>query len=121
MDFWDFFFWFLFAWVAVASIWVFVAVVFDLFRDHDLSGVAKAVWLIFLVLLPLLGVLFYLITRGDAMAARNAQVMPDPARASSTGDASASKAEEIERAQSLLSSGAITRDEFDALKASALT
>ena len=118
MDFLDFFFWFLFVWVAVASIWVFVAVIFDLFRDDSLSGMAKALWMIFLVLLPFLGVLAYLISRGDAMAARNVQLARDSSRHGATPDAS--KAAEIERAQSLLTSGAITSEEFDALKASAL-
>ena len=55
-------FFLLFAWI-----WILITVIMDLFRDHKLSGVAKAVWVFFLVFLPFFGVLLYLIVRGGGM------------------------------------------------------
>jgi hypothetical protein len=56
-------FFLLFAWI-----WILISIIGDLFRDHELSGVAKAVWVFFLVFLPFLGVLLYLIVRGNGCA-----------------------------------------------------
>jgi hypothetical protein len=58
-------FFLLFAWISIL-----ISILSDLFRDHKLSGVAKAVWVFFLVFLPLFGVLLYLIVRGDEMRDR---------------------------------------------------
>jgi Phospholipase_D-nuclease N-terminal len=58
-------FFLLFAWI-----WILISIIGDLFRDHELSGVAKAVWVFFLVFLPFLGVLLYLIVRGNGMRDR---------------------------------------------------
>jgi uncharacterized protein (DUF58 family) len=58
-------FFLLFAWI-----WILISIIGDLFRDHELSGVAKAVWVFFLVFLPFLGVLLYLVVRGDGMRDR---------------------------------------------------
>jgi Phospholipase_D-nuclease N-terminal/Short C-terminal domain len=99
-------------------------VVGDVFRRRDISGGKKAVWLIFLVLVPFLGVLSYLIADGDGMAERNAE-----ATAAARGEmdeyvrsvaGSGGAAAEIERAKGLLDSGAISQTEFDAIKAKAL-
>ena len=73
MSFLDFLLWFLWIWFVVVCIWAFVWIVIDVFRDHTLNGWAKAGWLILLVVLPLLGVLIYLIARGHSIAAREAQ------------------------------------------------
>ena len=65
-------FFLLFAWI-----WILISVISDLFRDHELSGVAKAVWVFFLVFLPFLGVLLYLIVRGDGMRDRTIKAQVD--------------------------------------------
>lgn len=100
-------------------------VVFDLFRDHELSGWAKAGWLIFIVVLPYLGLLIYLIARGKGMAERSARqqeasrkAMDDYVRATAGGGGG--PATEIAQAKSLLDSGAITQEEFEAVKRKAL-
>jgi hypothetical protein len=107
-------------------VWIFIWIFIDIFRDHTLGGWAKALWVIFLIVLPFLGALIYLIARGGSMAKRQAKDAAAAAQANAAyirdvaGTSAASPAAEIERAQGLLSSGAITQDEFDALKAKAL-
>ena len=65
-------FFLLFAWI-----WILISIIWDLFRDHELSGVAKAVWVFFLVFLPFLGVLLYLIVRGNGMRDRTIKAQVD--------------------------------------------
>jgi ABC-type multidrug transport system fused ATPase/permease subunit len=108
--------------------WLLLTIFSDLFRDHDLSGGAKALWVIFLVFIPFLGILVYLIARGHGMAERAAKAqaraqeqMNAQIRAAAGTSASASAAEQIAQAKSLLDSGAINQAEFDKLKAAALT
>jgi Phospholipase_D-nuclease N-terminal/Short C-terminal domain len=111
-----------FAWVA--WIWILIVIIGDLFRRHDTSGWAKALWVIFLIVLPFLGVLVYLIANSSGMAERGAErarqgqeQMAEYVRSvSSSGGAAA----EIEKAKALLDSGAINQGEFEALKAKAL-
>jgi hypothetical protein len=100
-------------------------VIADIFRRHDAGGGKKALWLVFVILVPFLGVLVYLIANADDMARRSVErvqasqaQMDDYVRsvAASGGGATA----EIERAKSLLDSGAISQSEFEALKAKAL-
>jgi hypothetical protein len=94
------------------------------FRRRDIGGGKKAVWLIFILFVPFLGTLIYLIVNADDMAKRNAESaaaargdMDEYIRATaSTGGAAA----EIERAKGLLDSGAISQAEYDAIKAKAL-
>ena len=111
-----------------AFIWILITVLIDLFRDHELSGVAKALWVIFLIFLPLIGTIVYLIARGGGMheraakaAARQQKAMDEYIRqtASTTGGAGGA-AEQIAKGHELLASGAISQAEFDALKAKAL-
>ena len=111
-----------FAWVA--WIWVLIMIVSDLFRRHDKSGWGKAVWLIFLILLPFIGVLAYLIANGNGMAQRNAE-RTQAAQAQFTDyvqsvAGTGGSANEIAKAKELLDSGAITQPEFDKLKAKVL-
>ena len=114
-----FFFW-------VAWIWVLVIILGDLFRRHDTSGWAKAFWLIFLILIPFLGVLIYLIVNSTGMSERAAaQAEANKAQFDNYVQTVAAQqgtgtAGEIEKAKALLDSGAITQAEFDALKAKAL-
>jgi hypothetical protein len=111
-----------FAWVA----WLIILfrVIADIFRRHDTSGWGKAAWLIFVIVLPFLGVLIYLIANGDEMGkrdleqARAAQASMDDYVKSVAGSGGA--AAEIDKAKQLLDSGAITQAEFDAIKAKAL-
>lgn len=111
-----------FAWVA--WIWIAITVLIDLFRRRDLSGWAKALWVVFVIVLPFLGVLVYLLVYHDGMAERNnkdaaasqAQFDDYVRRTAGTGGA----AGEIEKAKQLLDSGTITQAEFDAIKARAL-
>jgi hypothetical protein len=112
-----------FAWVIF--IWMAITVLIDVFRRRDLSGWGKAGWTIFVVILPWIGVLIYLIAQHDGMAERRAKDVAashsqfDQAvrRAASTGG----PASEIEKAKQLLDSGAITQPEFEAIKSRALT
>jgi hypothetical protein len=99
-------------------------VIGDVFRRRDASGGKKALWLIFLLFVPFLGVFVYLIANSDDMAQRNAEQMAaaqgemDSYVRSVAGSSGASG--EIERAKGLLDSGAINQQEFDAIKAKAL-
>jgi membrane protease subunit (stomatin/prohibitin family) len=94
------------------------------FRRHDLSGWGKAGWTLFMIILPFLGALIYLIAQGDGMAQRRAQdvqgqrAQVDEYVRSVAG--SGGPAAEIEKAKQLLDSGAITQAEFDSIKAKAL-
>jgi hypothetical protein len=118
--FWDILI--IFAWVLF--IWIAIVVFTDIFRRRDISGWAKAAWIILIVLLPWIGVLIYLIVNHDGMAERNekqaqaAQAQMDQyvRQAAGTGG----PAGEIEAAKKLLDSGTITQEEFDSIKAKAL-
>jgi hypothetical protein len=106
-------------------IWLLITVFADIFRSDDLSGWAKALWTIFVVVLPYLGVLVYLIARGNKMgahAARDAQRHDDQMRAYVQSVAGTSgTAGEIERLADLREKGTITEDEFQQAKAKLLT
>jgi Phospholipase_D-nuclease N-terminal/Short C-terminal domain len=114
-----------FAWVA--WIWILVVILMDVFRRRDESGWVKALWVIFLIVLPFIGVLVYLIANHDGMAERSAQQakaqqaqMDDYVRSVAGSGGGGGAAAEIEKAKQLLESGAITQQEFDQLKAKAL-
>jgi hypothetical protein len=96
----------------------------DIFRRHDTSGWVKALWIIFVIVLPFLGVLIYLIANGDDMGRRDLErtrasraEFDDYVR---TVADSGGPAAEIDRAKQLLDSGAITQAEFEAIKSKAL-
>jgi hypothetical protein len=95
----------------------------DLFGRHDVSGWGKAAWALLIVILPLLGVLVYLLTQGKGMAERSAAASQ---RAKGEFDdyvrdvAGSGSADDIAKAKQLLDSGAIDADEFSRLKAKAL-
>jgi hypothetical protein len=99
--------------------WLLITVFSDVFRRHDISGGMKALWLIFVILLPYLGVFIYLISQSKSMAERNmkqVEAQQQYIRDVAGGGAAA----EIEKAKALLDSGAISQAEFDAIKAKAL-
>ena len=115
-------FWF-FIWVAAIFIWF--RCVFDMFSDRTLSGWGKAGWAIVLIFVPWLGALIYLIARGRSMGERQMQAVADAQvqqekYIKQVAASSTSPAEQITHAKGLLDSGAITQEEFDALKAKAL-
>jgi type VI protein secretion system component VasK len=125
MTFWDYLVWFFWFYIFVTCIFIFITVIIDVFRDHTLNGGAKALWIIFLVLVPYLAALIYLIVRGRSMAQRRAE-RSQAAQADandyirSVASSGSSPASEIEKAKSLLDSGSITQAEYDALKSKAL-
>ena len=112
-----------FAWVI--WIWMMVAILSDVFRRRDMSGWGKAAWTVFLIVLPFLGVLAYLIANHDGIAERRvkdaqvAQAEFDDYVKSVAKDGGGAAAE-IEKAKSLLDSGAINQSEYEALKARTL-
>jgi hypothetical protein len=113
-----FFFW-------IAWIWMLVIIISDVFR-RDTSGWAKAAWCIFLIFLPFLGALVYLIAHGSEMGERRMRDMQasqkqfDTYVRSVAADGGGGPASEIAKAKELLDSGAITQEEFASLKAKAL-
>ncbi|WP_314507353.1 SHOCT domain-containing protein [uncultured Microbacterium sp.] len=124
-SFGDLIWWFLWAFVFFTYLIALFAVIGDLFRDHKLSGWWKAVWIIFLIFVPFLTLLVYLIARGKGMSERGAAQAKEYKAAQdqyikSVAGAGASPAEEIGKAKSLLDSGAITQAEFDHIKTKAL-
>ena len=124
-SFWDFFWLLVWTFFFVMYLMVLFQIIADLFRDKDLSGWWKALWIIFLIIFPFLAAIIYLIARGRSMAERQAgqmreaQVATDQYIKSVAGQGS-SPADQIASAKSLLDSGAITQQEFEQLKAKAL-
>ena len=122
-DFWSVLAWFFWVYVLLAYLFALFAVIGDIFRDRELNGWLKAVWLIFLVFLPIITVLVYVIARGRQMSERSERSAARNREATDTyirNVAGTSSAEEIAKAQALLDSGAITQQEFATLKAKAL-
>ncbi len=111
-----------FAWII--WFWLLITVFSDLFRRHDTSGFAKVLWIIFVIVLPFLGVFIYMIVEHQGMTERSMRQAQD--QRSQMDDyvrsvaGSGGAAAEIEKAKGLLDSGAITQAEFDAIKAKAL-
>lgn len=112
-----FFLWIMWFWL-LFTVWT------DVFRRNDLSGWGKAGWLIFTIFLPFLGVFVYLISQNEGMTERNVQrargerAQFDEYVRETAGSGGA--AAEIEKAKALLDSGALTQEEFDAIKRKAL-
>ena len=105
--------------------WLLITIFADIFRRRDASGFTKTLWIIFVIVLPFLGVFIYLITNNEGMAQRNiekaqAQQEQMDAYVKSVAGSGGGAAAEIEKAKGLLDSGAISQAEFDAIKAKAL-
>src|SRR5512134_3108248 len=101
-------------------------VIFDIFRSEDLSGVKKAIWVIALLMFPFITLVVYLITRGDGLGQRNLAAAQQSKAATddyirSVAAPGGGVATEIEKAKGLLDSGAITAEEFSAIKSRLLT
>jgi type VI protein secretion system component VasK len=106
--------------------WLLITIFGDIFRSDDLGGVAKALWIIFIVLFIWLGVLVYFIVRGKGMQERSIKAMQAQQAAQReyiqtvAGSSATSASEEIARLADLRDKGAITEEEFQSLKAKAL-
>ncbi|MGD9527074.1 SHOCT domain-containing protein [Pseudonocardia sp.] len=123
MNLWDIFlsiFWFmlLFAWI-----WLLISIFADLFRDHELSGWAKAGWVLFIIIIPWLGALVYLIARGHSMnqraleqAGRQEQAFRQYVQQAAT-TSGPSVADEVAKLADLRDKGTISADEFEQAKA----
>ncbi|HWI97299.1 MAG TPA: PLDc N-terminal domain-containing protein [Solirubrobacterales bacterium] len=112
-------FFLLFAWI-----WILISIIGDLFRDHELSGVAKAVWVFFLVFLPFLGVLLYLIVRGNGMRDRTIKAQVDAKKQFDSyvreQAHAGSAADELHKLAELKEKGALSAEEYDQAKAKLL-
>lgn len=122
-NFWDLLTLIFSTFLFVAYLFILFQIVTDLFRDGEMGGVAKAIWIIALVFLPMLTAIVYIISRGKGMAARQQAAL---ARMKSESEsyirqvAGRSPAADIAEARSLLDAGTITQAEFERLKAKAL-
>ena len=110
-----------FAWVT--WFWLLITVFGDIFRRKDTSGFSKVFWMIFVIVLPFLGVFVYMIVNNEGMTNRNVEKLQ--AQRAATDEyirsVSGGGAAEIEKAKALLDSGAINQAEFERLKAQALS
>ena len=100
----------------VVWFWMIITVMVDLFRRHDLSGWAKVIWVIFLVVLPYIGVFAYLVTQSGSMARRSAE-QAEEAREQLRKVVGFSVADEIEKLDRLKASGSLSETEYKALRA----
>ena len=131
MTFWNIISLFFWSYVLIAYLVALFSVISDLFRDKSVGGFAKAIWVLFLIFVPFVTVLVYLIARGHGMGERSAkssrQAQDDTdnyirsvAATAPAAASSASPAEQITQAKALHQSGAITQAEYDSIKATAL-
>ena len=111
-----------FAWVV--WIWMMIMILSDVFRRRDISGWGKAAWVVFLIVLPFIGVLVYLVAQHDGMAERRSGDLRDAEAQMDdylrSVPAEQGPASEIAKAAQLRDSGAITQTEFETIKAQAL-
>jgi hypothetical protein len=117
--FWSMLWFFLF----IAWIWVLISVIADIFRSRDMGGGAKAFWVIFVIVIPWLGVLVYLIARGQGMAERSMQMAAQQEKATRAyiqEAAGSSSADELKKLADLKAAGVINDAEFAAQKAKLL-
>ena len=115
--------WFVEIFFFVVWFWLLMSIVSDLFRDHEASGVTKALWVVLVLIFPVFGILAYLILRGGGMAARAArsqQEARDRFASYVKSVAGDPPADQIQKAKALLDAGAIDRPEFERLKAKVL-
>jgi hypothetical protein len=122
----DFFLTMLYFFLFVIWIWLLIMVFTDIFRSRDIGGWAKALWSIFIIILPFLGVFVYLIARGGKMHERQAQEAAAQQQAfdqyvqQTAGTAGESTADQLHKLADLKNQGVLTDAEFDAQKAKIL-
>jgi hypothetical protein len=108
-------------------IWLLIVIFMDIFRSHDIGGFAKALWVIFVIVLPFLGVLIYLIARGGSMHERAAAQAVQQQKAfddyvrKTAGTSGSSDADELSKLADLKAKGVISDAEFEAQKAKILS
>ena len=123
MDFWEIIGYFFWGYILFSFIAILIALVFDVFRDPGLNGWAKAAWVLFLVIFPILASVVYVIARGGRMSERQGEFVRN--QRAQTDEyirsvAASSPADEIAKAKALLDSGSITAAEYEGLKSRAL-
>jgi uncharacterized membrane protein YcjF (UPF0283 family) len=122
----DFFLTMLYFFLFIIWIWLLIMVFMDIFRSHDLGGWAKALWVIFIIILPFLGVFVYLIARGGKMHERAAAQAAQQQKAfdqyvkQAAASPGESSADQLHKLADLKSSGVLTDAEFEAQKAKIL-
>ena len=126
MSFWDIVWFIIISFAFVSYLMALWWILGDLFQDSDLSGWAKAIWIVVLLFFPFLSVFIYLVTRGRKMAERSAQHAEARRQQQEAyikevaGSSKPTAVDEITKAQSLLDAHVISQEEFDRLKARAL-
>ena len=111
----------------VLWIWLLIYIFMDIFRSHDMGGFAKAIWVLFIIIIPLFGVLIYLIARGGSMheraeeAARQQQKAFDDYVKQAAGSSGGNSADELAKLADLKAKGVLTDAEFEAQKAKILS
>ncbi|HEX3318254.1 MAG TPA: SHOCT domain-containing protein [Solirubrobacteraceae bacterium] len=108
----------------VIWVWILITIMIDLFRDHELSGWLKAVWVFFLIFVPFITALIYLIARGKGMRERAISQQVEMQKASEQyikNVAGTSPVDELHKLNDLKEKGAISQEEFDRLKAQIVT
>jgi hypothetical protein len=119
----DFFWTILEIFIFVIWIWLAIMVFVDIFRSHDMGGWAKAAWVLFVVILPLLGIFVYLIVRGDGMHKREAEQAAQQQKAfdayvrQAAGTSADGSADELAKLADLKDRGVINDEEFARMKA----
>ena len=112
----EFLLWLVWIFLFVIWFWLLITIFADLFRRHDISGWAKAAWIIFVIVLPFLGILIYLITQSHGIAERNvkqAQAEQEQLRQI----VGTSSADELMKLDQLKASGSLTDDEYQKMRA----
>jgi hypothetical protein len=106
----------------VIWIWIFISIVVDVFRDHELGGFGKAAWLLFLIVVPFLSALIYLIARGNGMRDRAIKEATDMQKAQNAyiREVAGSPADDLVKLNELKEKGVLTQEEFDKAKAKSL-
>ncbi|PJI93401.1 SHOCT domain-containing protein [Luteimicrobium subarcticum] len=123
MDFWNYFWLVVEMFFFVAYLFLLFYIISDLFRDRETNGWVKAIWIVFLIFIPFLTALVYILARGNGMAQRQQAAVVEAKQATDSyirSVSGASPADQIAQAKELLDSGAIDQAEFEKLKASAL-
>jgi hypothetical protein len=123
-SFWDFFWLLIWSYIFVAYLILLFHIFGDVFRDRDLGGFSKALWVIALIVAPFLSVLIYLIARGRGMAERQAvaarRAQADTEQYIKSVASTPNSADQIASAKALLDDGTVTQVEYEQLKAKAL-
>lgn len=111
--------------IFILWIWLLIAVFGDIFRSHDMGGLAKALWVIFVIIIPYLGVLIYLIARGGSMHERAAAAAQQQQQAfdsyvKQTAGSGSSNVDQLAKLADLKAKGVLSDEEFEAQKAKLL-